>query len=132
VQASLLQEVAATGTRARRLAAGGFVVFALGIGTVAGLVLHFVGQVNEAVVAAAAIAGTESPAPSVLGPAVHGAPIGVLGLAAAFIGLVTMTVGIVPHLAVSVQPAERRRGPRLRCPVDAEPRSGTGDTVQDP
>ncbi|HKB31329.1 MAG TPA: FHA domain-containing protein [Streptosporangiaceae bacterium] len=112
-QASRLRWVAATGSRARRLAAIGFVVFALGAGMIAGLALHFAAQVNTTVAAAAANPGAEPKAPSMFGPAIGGVPVGALGIAVALIGVVVMIVGIVPHLTATSadRPPARRPAP---------------------
>ncbi len=110
-QASFLRQVSATGARARRFFAIGFVVFALGTGMIAGLVLRLAAQVNNVAATGTATRFTETPVPSIFGPVFHGVPVGAIGLAAAFIGLVVMIVGIVPHLAATARLAERWNDP---------------------
>ncbi len=100
-QAHRLRRVAASGSWARRLAAIGFVVFALGTGIITGLLLRLPAQVDNAVAAAAANPAAEPSAPSIFGQAIGGVPLGVLGFAAALIGIVVMMVGIVPHLSAT-------------------------------
>ncbi len=108
-QAGRLSQVAAAGSRARRLAAIGFVVFALGIGIITGLLVRLAARVDSAVAAAATNPAAEHSVPSVLGPAIYGVPIGAVGFAAALIGIAVMTAGIVPHLTATS--ARRCLGP---------------------
>ena len=97
-QADRLRQVAATGSRARRLAAIGFVVFALGLGIITGLLVR--------------PAAAQHSLPSTLGPAIYGIPIGVAGFGAALIGIAVMAAGIVPHLtATSARRLESRARP---------------------
>jgi predicted component of type VI protein secretion system len=100
-QANRLHQVATAGSRARRLAAIGFVVFALGIGITTGLLVRLAARVDSAIAAAAANPAAEHPIPSLLGPSIYGVPIGAVGFAAALIGIVIMAAGIVPHLTAT-------------------------------
>jgi hypothetical protein len=97
---SFLAEVAATKTKARVLAWLGFVLFVAGSATWGAVIIRFVKTVSNA--------GPELSPTDVrlLGPEVHGVPIGAIALGVAGLGVTLLIVGIVLHIVAS---SRRRR-----------------------
>ncbi len=96
---SFMREVAASRTRARHLIVWGFVLFIAGAGTYGWAILRFVGDdfFNENFDEA----GFESDVPRLFGPDVGGIPVGLIGFAVAFIGMVMLIVGIALHVVAT-------------------------------
>jgi hypothetical protein len=89
---SFLREVASSRTRAKRLFWLGFLMFAVGGGAFAWMVIRFISRINE-------LDPAEQPPVSELwGEQVGGIPVGLIGWAVAAVGMLTMIVGVVLHV----------------------------------
>ena len=89
---SFLREVASSRTRAKRLFWIGFLLFAVGGGAFAWMVIRFISRINE-------LDPAQQPsATEVWGEQVGGIPLGLIGWAVAAVGMLTMIVGIVLHV----------------------------------
>jgi hypothetical protein len=89
---SFLREVAASRTRTKRLIWFGFILFAVGCGAFAWMVIRFISRVKE-------LDPAEQPSPSeIWGEEIGGIPLGLIGWAVAAIGVLLIIVGIVLHV----------------------------------
>lgn len=92
---SFLREVAASRTRAKRLIWFGFLLFAVGGGLFAWMVIRFISRVSE-------LDPAEQPSPSeIWGEEIGGVPLGFIGWAVAAVGMLMMIVGIVLHIVAT-------------------------------
>jgi hypothetical protein len=105
---SFLREVAATRSKARVLAWLGFLLLVLGFIVYGATILRFIQRVPSF---------DENSGPQdvqLLGPAVFGVPVGVIGLGLFLLGSVLLVVGIVLHIVAA---ARRRRVDREMPPA---------------
>jgi pSer/pThr/pTyr-binding forkhead associated (FHA) protein len=99
---SFLREIASTKTRARWLVWIGFLLFVAGFGMFAYTDLNFIKQISND------IQNQSEPAPptSPFGRDIGGVPAGLIGWAAAVVGILLLVVGIVLHIVAT---SRRRR-----------------------
>ncbi len=110
---SFLREIAASRSRAKRLIWFGFVLFAVGFGAFAWMIIRFIANVGE-------LDASQQPSMSeVWGEQVGGIPIGLIGWAVAAFGVLLMIVGIVLHVM-----ATSRQRRTLSQPVALDPWGG--------
>jgi hypothetical protein len=107
-RSSFLEEIAGARTRARRLVLVGFLLTVLGSGVYGWVVIRYAGSVSDLI-----SSSSENPSanfspnlPHLFGPPVGGIPVGLIGFAAASLGMLLMLVGLVMHVSTA---ARRRR-----------------------
>jgi FHA domain len=89
---SFLREIAASRTRAKRLVWLGFLLFALGGGAFAWMVIRFISKVGDLE------PGEQPSIGEVWGERVGGIPVGLIGWAVGAVGALMMVVGVVLHV----------------------------------
>jgi hypothetical protein len=103
------REIAATKTKASRLIWTGVVLLVLGLGVYFSMVIGFMSDVSDGI-SGGFSGGFSDPSSfdidSPFGPSVGGVPVGLLGWAAAALGMVMIVIGIVLHIVAT---ARRRR-----------------------
>ena len=104
---SFLREVAATRTKARWLVWSGVAIALLGFAVFAAGVLGFLREVSQS------LGDDSAPSASPFGVEVFGVPSGLLGWAAAAVGMVLIVIGIVLHIVAT----SRRRTVDTRYPL---------------
>jgi len=92
---SFLRDIAASRTRARRLAWFGFVLFVVGFGLFGWMVVRFISRVQELT------AETQPTLQDLWGEEVGGVPVGFIGFGLAAFGMFLTIVGIVLHVVAT-------------------------------
>lgn len=121
---NFLREVAATKTKARWLAWTGFALFVVGFGTFAAADLSFI----KSIIDATRSGGQPDPGISPFGKEIGGIPFGIIGWAAAALGVILLIVGIVLHVIAT----SRRRQAYRDFPVLTPSWPGNGPARRAP